>query len=109
MRSEPNLLALLGGLGTSGAANYGRELPERTGGYSSSFSRRSQISAVLQRIGSELHSQHVVWFAPGPTEKPGLHRLRAEIDGRPDLTVRVRNAYWIVDENPPASIGRPPE
>jgi len=64
-----------------------------TGGATYSFARLKGLEDAIEKLGSELHSQYVLSFAPA-SPALGYHRLEVRVPARPELKVRARPGYW---------------
>ena len=65
-----------------------------TGGVHYRALRDSTVHTALDEIGSELHGQYVVSYAPGGERTPGFHEIRVTVS-RPNVTVRTRLGYFL--------------
>ena len=89
-----NLLALFGELKRGSQPDVPMALSTLSGGAKWDFVRRQGIEQALQRIGVDLHDQYLVTFPMSKTRPGSYHRIRAEVKGRPELTVRTRTGYF---------------
>jgi hypothetical protein len=71
-------------------------LARTTGGRTISFLKQSALQEAIQAVAEEVHRQYIISFQP-KSETPGLyHSLRAAVKDQPDLRVRTRAGYWLV-------------
>jgi hypothetical protein len=66
-----------------------------TGGVHYRALRDRAVHTALDQIGSELHAQYIVTYAPAPERVAGFHEIKVTVT-RPDVTVRTRLGYFVV-------------
>ena len=66
-----------------------------TGGVHYRALRDRTVRTALDQIGSELHAQYVVSYAPTVERSAGFHTIKITVT-RPDVTVRTRLGYFVV-------------
>jgi len=69
-------------------------LADLTGGEFFHFRNAKDLQAGLIRTSRDIPNFYVLTFHPSDAN-PGLHALRLEIPGRPDLRVHARTTYWL--------------
>ncbi len=91
-----NLAAVFTAIRQAAKTNAAKALADYTGGAQLSFLRQRALESAVSRIGEELHSQYVLSFRAngGPGE---FHAIQVRLPGRPELTVRTRPGYWVMD------------
>jgi hypothetical protein len=52
------------------------------------------LRTALDQIGSELHAQYIVSYAPSGERTTGFHEIKATVS-RPNVTVRTRLGYFV--------------
>jgi hypothetical protein len=57
--------------------------------------RDRTVRTALDQIGSELHAQYIVSYAPTVERSAGFHTIKITVT-RPDVTVRTRLGYFVV-------------
>jgi VWFA-related protein len=67
---------------------------ETTGGTTFPFTRQKALEQAIEKLGTELHSQYVISFAPDPAAAPGYHRLEVRVSRKGDHRIRSRPGYW---------------
>jgi VWFA-related protein len=67
-----------------------------TGGRTMSFLKKSGLEETIQLIGEEVHRQYILSFEPKGGIAGQYHAIRANVKGRPELTVSTRQGYWTV-------------
>jgi VWFA-related protein len=65
-----------------------------TGGVHYRALRDSTARTALDQIGSELHAQYIVSYAPSGERSAGFHTIKVTVT-RPDVTVRTRLGYFV--------------
>jgi VWFA-related protein len=65
-----------------------------TGGVHYRALRDRTVHTALDQIGSELHAQYIVSYAPSDERTAGFHEIRVSV-GRPNVTVRTRLGYFV--------------
>ena len=72
-------------------------IAQLAGGEFFHFHGAKDLKAGLIALSNDLPNYYVVNFRPtSPT--PGLHALRVETKGRPELALNFRREYWIDDD-----------
>jgi VWFA-related protein len=66
-----------------------------TGGVHYRALRDRTVRKALDQIGSELHAQYIVSYAPAPERAAGFHEIKVTVE-RPNVTVRTRLGYFVV-------------
>lgn len=72
-----------------------------TGGKEHAFVTQRDLDRAISAIGTELHSQYVITYAPSNRDEGGFHDIKVAIAGRPDLKVRTRPGYWVAAQPNP--------
>jgi VWFA-related protein len=65
-----------------------------TGGVHYRALRDRTVRTALDQIGSELHAQYIVSYAPTSERTAGFHQIKVTV-GRPNVTVRTRLGYFV--------------
>jgi VWFA-related protein len=65
-----------------------------TGGVHYRALRDRTVRAALDQIGSELHAQYIVSYAPSGERTNGFHEIKVAV-ARPNVTVRTRLGYFV--------------
>jgi hypothetical protein len=65
-----------------------------TGGLHYRALRDRTVRTALDQIGSELHAQYIVSYAPTVERSAGFHTIKVTVT-RPDVTVRTRLGYFV--------------
>lgn len=74
--------------------NTAESVARLTGGEYVHFKNAKSLRAGLIAVSNDVPNAYVLSFRPtAPTQ--GLHALRVEVKGRPDLVVRARTEYWM--------------
>jgi hypothetical protein len=68
-----------------------------SGGEYEMFSSGKAFDAQMTNFSNHLHSRYLLSFQPSRPH-PGLHKLRAKINGPRDATVLARTSYWAVGQ-----------
>jgi hypothetical protein len=71
--------------------------PLATGGRSEGFLTKGALERTIQLIGEEIHRQYILTFEPKGGEAGQFHAIRVMVKGRPELTARTRDGYWVVN------------
>ena len=74
-----------------------------TGGVHYSARRDRAVRSALDQIGSELHAQYIVGYAPSAKPVDGFHTITVTV-ARPETTARTRPGYFLA---PPADLPAP--
>lgn len=88
---------ILGGLGELARLSQPQTthlFAEATGGLAVPFTRQKALENAIERLGTELHSQYVLSFAPATPAEDGYHRLEVRLERKGDYRVRARPGYW---------------
>jgi VWFA-related protein len=70
-----------------------------TGGRSLSFLKKSALEQAIQLVSEEVHREYILSFQPRDTAlgDPGtFHAIRVAVKNRPELHVKTREGYWVV-------------
>jgi VWFA-related protein len=65
-----------------------------TGGVHYRALKDRTVHSALDQIGSELHAQYIVSYAPTVERSAGFHTIKVTVT-RPDVTVRTRLGYFV--------------
>ena len=65
-----------------------------TGGVHYRALRDRTVRTALDQIGSELHAQYIVGYAPSDQRTAGFHEIKVTV-ARPNVTVRTRLGYFV--------------
>jgi VWFA-related protein len=65
-----------------------------TGGVHYRALRDRAVHTALDQIGSELHAQYIIGYAPSVERTAGFHTIKVTVT-RPDVTVRTRLGYFV--------------
>jgi hypothetical protein len=65
-----------------------------TGGVHYRALRDRAVHTALDQIGSELHAQYIIGYAPSVERTAGFHEIKVTVT-RPDVTVRTRLGYFV--------------
>jgi VWFA-related protein len=71
--------------------------PAATGGRTQSFLRKNGLEQAIRMIGEEVHRQYILTFQARGGEPGQFHSIRVTVNGRPELQVRSREGYWVVE------------
>jgi len=66
-----------------------------TGGVHYRALRDRTVRTALDQIGSELHAQYIIGYAPPADRTAGFHEIKVTV-ARPNVTVRTRLGYFVV-------------
>jgi VWFA-related protein len=72
-----------------------------TGGVQYRALKDRAVHRALDQIGSELHAQYIIGYAPSAERTAGFHEIEITVR-RPNVTVRTRLGYFIVPPGDPA-------
>jgi VWFA-related protein len=70
-----------------------------TGGRELSFLKKNALEQAIQLVGEEVHRQYILSFEPrgaAPSEPGTFHTIRVVVKNRPELHVKTREGYWVV-------------
>ncbi len=70
---------------------------DATGGRTLSFVKKDALEQAIQLIAAEVHRQYILTFEPKDAEPGSFHAIRVMVKGRPDLQVKSRTGYWVVN------------
>ena len=93
-----DLLAALGELSHLRDANTAEVLAKSTGGETFSFTRQKALENAIQKLGTELHAEYVLSFAPSVTT-PGYHTIEVRLARAGEFRIRARPGYWSTEES----------
>ena len=65
-----------------------------TGGKEHAFASQRDLERAINEIGTELHSQYVISYAPNNRDEGGFHTIEVLVD-RPGVKARTRPGYWV--------------
>ena len=66
-----------------------------TGGVHYRALKDRAVHTALDQIGSELHAQYIIGYAPSTERTAGFHEIKITVT-RPNVTVRTRLGYFLV-------------
>lgn len=66
-----------------------------TGGVHYRALKDRAVHTALDQIGSELHAQYIIGYAPSAERTAGFHEIKVTVT-RPNVTVRTRLGYFVV-------------
>jgi VWFA-related protein len=69
---------------------------KNTGGRTISFLKKSGLEEAIKLIGEEVHRQYILTFEPKGGDPGKFHPIRIEVKGRPELTAKTRDGYWVL-------------
>jgi VWFA-related protein len=72
-------------------------LTGETGGAVLRFTRQRGLEEAIEKLGSELHSQYVISFAPEPSTA-GYHRIEVRLTHSGEFHIRARPGYWSAEK-----------
>jgi VWFA-related protein len=90
------LLYGLGELARMSKPDLSEIFPRATGGQSMGFLTKGALEKMIQRVGEEIHRQYILTFEPKGGEPGQFHAVRVAVKGRPELTARTREGYWVL-------------
>jgi hypothetical protein len=67
-----------------------------TGGRSLNFLKKSALEQAIQLVGEEVHRQYILSFEPKGGVAGSFHAIRVTVKNRPDLRVKTREGYWVL-------------
>jgi VWFA-related protein len=67
-----------------------------TGGRELSFLKKNALEHAIQLIGEEVHRQYILSFEPKGGVAGSFHAIRVTVKNRPDLRVKTREGYWVL-------------
>jgi VWFA-related protein len=67
-----------------------------TGGRELSFLKKSALEQAIQLVSEEVHRQYILSFEPKGGEPGEFHTIRVAVKNRPELKVKTRGGYWVV-------------
>ncbi len=74
-----------------------RLFTDTTGGRSLGFLKKNALEQAIQLVGEEVHRQYILSFQPKGGEPGKFHAIRAEVKNRPELQVKTRQGYWVLE------------
>ncbi len=80
-------------------ANTTQGLAAVTGGTAFPFTRQKGLEDAIGKLGTELHSQYMLSFAPEGSAA-GYHKLEVRVVREGDFRVRARPGYWVSGDEP---------
>ncbi len=94
--APPLRLATMAWIAAAGGLrkNTAESIAGLTGGEFLHFHDSKDLRAGLIRIGNDVPNYYVLSFRPSAVT-PGLHALKVELKGRPELVMKARTEYWI--------------
>jgi len=70
-------------------------LTKATGGLAHYPSDLSEVTSIARQVAHEIRNQYIIAYSPSNPELDGtFRRIRVEINGRKNLTVRTRSGYY---------------
>jgi len=70
---------------------------ETTGGRSLSFQNKSALERAIQLVSEEVHREYILSFEPKGGDPGTFHAIRVAVKNRPELRVKTREGYWVVE------------
>jgi hypothetical protein len=67
-----------------------------TGGRTLGFLKKNALERAIQLVGEEVHRQYILTFHARGGEPGTYHRIRVAVRDRPELRVKTREGYWMV-------------
>jgi len=67
-----------------------------TGGRTLNFLKKSALEQAIQLVSEEVHRQYILTFEPKGGEPGTFHTIRVAVKDRPELSVKTREGYWVV-------------
>jgi VWFA-related protein len=67
-----------------------------TGGRTLSFLKKNSLEQAIQLVGAEVHRQYLLSFEPKGGEPGQYHAIRVAVKDQPELRIRTRAGYWVV-------------
>jgi VWFA-related protein len=67
-----------------------------TGGRELNFLKKSALEHAIQLVSEEVHRQYILSFEPKGGNPGTFHAIRVAVKGQPELRVRTRDGYWVV-------------
>jgi hypothetical protein len=67
-----------------------------TGGRELKFLKKSGLEQAIQLVSEEVHRQYILSFEPRGGTPGAFHNIRAVVKDRPDLHVKTRDGYWML-------------
>jgi VWFA-related protein len=72
-----------------------------TGGREHSFVSQRDLERAINEIGTELHSQYLITYAPSNKEEGGFHEIVVSVANHPEWQARTRPGYWVAAQPGP--------
>jgi len=86
----------LGELARMSKPDLSELFPRATGGRSMGFLTKGALEKTIALVGEEIHRQYILTFEPKGGEAGQFHAVRVAVKGRPELTARTREGYWVL-------------
>lgn len=67
-----------------------------TGGRTLSFLKMNALEQAIQQVGEEVHRQYILSFQPKGGEPGQFHAIRVVVKNRPELQIKTRGGYWVL-------------
>jgi VWFA-related protein len=67
-----------------------------TGGRALGFLKKNALEQAIQLVSEEVHRQYILSFVPKGGEPGTFHAIRIAVKNRPELQVKTREGYWVV-------------
>jgi VWFA-related protein len=67
-----------------------------TGGRALGFLKKNALEQAIQLVSEEAHRQYILSFEPKGGEPGTFHAIRIEVKNRPELQVKTREGYWVL-------------
>lgn len=77
-----------------GKKNTADAFSAATGGGRLAFTTFDGLEKAISRAGEEIHSQYLLSFVPGSSNKTGFHQIQVAVPKQPYAVIRVRPGYW---------------
>jgi len=90
------LLYGLGELSRLGQPDLASLFTKTTGGRTLGFLKKNALEQAIQLVSEEVHRQYILSFEPKGGEPGTFHTLRVAVKNRPQLQVKTREGYWVV-------------
>jgi hypothetical protein len=59
------------------------------------------LERAINEIGTELHSQYLITYAPNNKEEGGFHEIVVSVTNHPEWQARTRPGYWVAAQPGP--------
>ena len=90
------LIYALGELGRMSRPDLAELFSRATGGRTDGFLTKGALEKTIQLVGEEIHRQYILTFEPKGGEPGSFHAIRVAVKGRPELTAKTRDGYWVL-------------